>query len=213
MELDLSGLFALVDRHHGKNIETMSATPDWDKDIKARHIPEYYRETYIKLRERQYDEKITGSRLRDTLLKMLVDDPELMEQTLKDTAIQAAIAEGIRKEKSDLQEARSKLHRAENEAFNSLSKARNVQDEAERMLRKAEHERDKVEAEKQELWDAIGDMETAEMRDRFRAYMAYKLDFENNLKSPQNNSMFIAGAAALLTGSPIAINKENKDND
>ena len=182
-------------------------------DFKARNIPEYYQDVYRKLREKKFNLKITGSQLRDALQKMLVDDPELMAQVLKDTAIQTAIESGIKEEKLKQDRRQIDLNRTEQHLKEYAKGLDRYRDDYERLLEQAQREQDKLAAEKQEFWDAIGDMETAEMRDRYRAYMAYKLDFSNKLRSPQNNSMFIAGAAALLAGCPITLNKEAKQDD
>lgn len=182
-------------------------------DFKARNIPEYYHDVYRKLREKKFNLKITGSLLRDALQKMLVDEPELMAQVLKDTAIQTAIDSGTKEERLRQTRRQADLNHTEEELdwyAKTLSARKN---DYERILQTVQEEQDKLAAEKQELWDALSDMETAEMRDRYRAYMAYKLQFQDKLRSPQNNSMFIAGSAALLAGCPITLNKEAKQDD
>lgn len=184
-----------------------------DNEFIARNIPEYYQEVYKKLREKKFNLKITGSLLRDTLQKMLTDDPALMVEVLRDTTIQAAIDANTKEEKLNLERLKRDLNEKERSLTRFAKTLNDRRDDIEQMFDDAQKKMDTAKAEEMELQDAIGNMETAEMRDRYRAYMAYKLQFQDKLRSPQNNSMFIAGAAAVLVGGPIALNKEVKPDD
>ena len=46
-------------------------------------------------------------------------------------------------------------------------------------------------------------METPEARDRYRAYMLFKTDNQGSIKTPQNNTVFLAVLGTLLSGVEI----------
>ena len=59
----------------------------------------------------------------------------------------------------------------------------------------------------------LNEMETAEARDRLRAYMLYRNDMQSFTRTPQNKSIYLAVAGSLLSGSDFKIQIGEPDDD
>lgn len=176
------------------------------RDIAAKKIPRQYQALYVKLKQK-VAKNITGTELRGALQEMLVSDPQIMEQALQDTIILAAISDGIEAEEKRLRDAMNSVKRREEQVDLQNRRIRNMQADLEREKQKADAAKEAAEDASKALREALEAMETPEAQDRLRAYYLYVADMKDTIRTPQNNSMFLAGAASMLSGTTIVTNK------
>ena len=176
------------------------------RDIAAKKIPRQYQALYVKLKQK-VAKNITGAELRGALQEMLVSDPQIMERALQDTIILSAISDGIEAEERRLRDAMHSVKRSEEQVNLQNSRIRNMQSDLERQKQKADAAKEAAEYASEALRKALEAMETPEARDRLRAYYLYVADMKDTIRTPQNNSMFLAGAASMLSGTTIVTNK------
>lgn len=122
----------------------------------------------------------------------LVSDAVLSSITEREEAVEAREAELTIK-------SRQLMH-AQCDADNLYSKAQ-------RMMKEAEEK----EQATQQILDSICQAETPEARDRLRLLEIFKQSVE--IETPQNNSVYIAGMASILSGTPVFPDMGKKRDD
>lgn len=124
-----------------------------------------------------------NKRYTSMVLETLMKENGLLEQL---------VVPFVKKCESDMREA-------QNEARDIRARIRHRECVLVENEKKLEAERKEIEALAQELkglQENLTEAETPEMRDRLRAYNIFKQDVK--LKTPQNNSVYIAGLASIL---------------
>lgn len=108
-------------------------------------------------------------------------------------------------------DAKRKLRPVEEER-NELSKEQRELEESRREFEESKAEwQEKYEAQKREIQE-LQQLETAEARDRVRMAMIFKENVDGSQRSPQNQTVYIAGLASILANSPIWGQTRTKEN-
>lgn len=112
------------------------------------------------------------------------------------------------------------LVRREREATEKLEQARTIERENEKQRkemarREVMNERRGREAqalleEANKFREELRQVETPEARDKLRLLEIFKDN--SDIRTPQNNTMFIAGCAAILSGTPVTVGKKKEDD-
>lgn len=189
------------------------------REMKQKNIGEEYQELYRAIKAVQPDLKPTQRALKDCLMNMALNTPELLAKMtaqelgniLKAEAVEKAVSDAIEQERGEMAETKRAAELAQRRYLDGMDEANREKYKyisKTKELDKRERELNEHEAVIAELEDELGRMETPEARDRFRMYKIYRRDVEETIKSPQNNTAFIAASATLLAGVPISMSGE-----
>lgn len=187
------------------------ASKEWalNREMLVRDVPEQYRPLYIKLKQKVKG-RTTGSELKRALQAMLVEDPKTMGKALQDTVVLSAIEDGIAAKERELKEEKHKVKRREDMVTIREGNYENKRAYLEHEQQKADAKKAAADEASEMLRKALEEMETPAARDRLRAYNLYVADMKDKIRTPQNNTLFLAGAASLLAGTPITMKGENE---
>lgn len=98
-------------------------------------------------------------------------------------------------------------YRKENDLSNREAEIKRLERKAQTIIKDAKEEADKVREEASKVREEMERVETPEARDRLRLLAIFKNTVD--VQTPQNNTMFIAGCASILSGASVGFGANN----
>lgn len=173
--------------------------------------PTRYRELVKAARAGLPDFNPTLKDLKDVILRLALEQPEIVGRTFAEDVIPALVKKALENELREIERERSDL-----EKRRSAVSAREINADAlETRLKGRENA---VVFREKQLNEAAGTFgkllegcETPEMKDRIRAYVLFKAETEKHVTTTANATAYIAGCASILAGAEMKIVSDMKN--